>query len=108
VSSNLALDTLIEVGLLNAQGAICDIYSLPDHEVSKRISAYIQSRAVQFPLELKNVSVSGRLSGLYSSTSVDLTNSKILASALIYESQIINDPLMVRGNIRYKDLVGVL
>ena len=103
--SNLALDTLIEVGLLNAQGATCNISSLPDHEVSKRISAYIQSRAVQFPLELKNVSVSGRLSGLYSSTSVDLTNSKILASALIYESQIINDPLMVRGNIRHKDLI---
>jgi hypothetical protein len=105
VLSNLALDTLIEVGLLNAQGAICDISSLPDHEVSKRISSYIQSRAVQFPLELKNVSISGRLSGLYSSTSVDLTNSKILASALIYESQIINDPLMVRYNIRYKDLI---
>jgi hypothetical protein len=106
--SNLALDTLIEVGLLNAQGTVCDISSLPDHEISLRISAYIQSRAVQFPLELKNFSVSGRLSGLYSSTSVDLTNSKILASALIYESQIIDDPLMARGDIRYKDLIKSL
>lgn len=103
--SNLALDTLIEVGLLNAQGAVCDISSLPDHEVSKRISAYIQSRVFQFPLELNGFSVSGRLSGLYSSTSVALTNSKVLASALIYESQIIDDPLMVRGDIRYKDLM---
>lgn len=103
--SNLALDTLIEVGLLNAQGTVCDLSCLPDHEVSQRISSYIQSRVVQFPLELNNVSISGRLSGLHSSTSVDLTNSKILSSALIYESQIINDPLMVRGDIRYKDLV---
>ncbi|MDC5813094.1 hypothetical protein OPW07_25590 [Vibrio europaeus] len=102
--SNLALDTLIEVGLLDSQGRISDISSLPAHEVSIRVSAYIQARVTQFPEELEAFNKSECLSALYSSTSTRLTKSSLLSSSLIYDSIIINDPLVVRENITHKDL----
>ncbi|AYV22832.1 MULTISPECIES: hypothetical protein [Vibrio] len=102
--SNLALDTLIEVGLLDSKGRVCDISRLPEREVSLRISAYIQSRVIQFPKELEAFKKSDCLSALYSSTSTMLTKSNLLSSSLVYDSIIINDPLVVKENITHKDL----
>ncbi|WP_370598906.1 hypothetical protein NMD15_07080 [Plesiomonas shigelloides] len=103
--SNLALDTLIEVGLIDSQGRVCDISSLPEQEISLRISAYIQARVTQFTKELETFKKTDCLSALYSSTSTRLTKSSLLSSALVYDSIIINDPLVVKDSITCKDLI---
>ncbi|WP_233080259.1 hypothetical protein [Rheinheimera soli] len=92
--SRLAISLLIDAGLITASGKPYDLSCLPDNEISARISQYINARIQTYNDELDTSrSVSG-LNALFSSESTEAKKSKILPSSLIYQSIIIDDPLV--------------
>jgi hypothetical protein len=92
--SNQALDLLIEIGLLKKSGTLVDIRALPSAEVSDRISQYINTRRLTAFNEIETFNVNDRLSALFSTSSTKVAKSKLLSSSLVYDSIIIDDPLM--------------
>ncbi len=92
--SRHALDLLIDSGLLTASGKPTEISSLPDDEISARISQYINARAQTVDAEIEKIELSERLSALFSSESTESSVVKLLPSALVYKTIIIDDPLV--------------
>lgn len=92
--SNLALDLMIDSGLIDNKGRIANLDKLSDNDVSIAISQYINGRRETIHREIEEYEAKSSLSALYSSCSVDITNEKILSSALVYESIVVNDPLV--------------
>lgn len=89
-----ALNLLVDSGLLSASGAMINLAKLPDKEVSNRISQYINGRIQIAESELNAFEVSDGLSALFSTSSLAITEDKLLSSSLVYESIIIDDPLV--------------
>ncbi|MGL5835016.1 MAG: hypothetical protein ACRC1Z_17565 [Waterburya sp.] len=92
--SNQALDLLIDIGLLKGSGTLVDIQTLPSEEISTRISQYLNSRKLTAYNEIETFNVNDRLSALFSTSSTKVTKNNLLSSTLIYDSIIIDDPLM--------------
>ncbi|GAB3483070.1 hypothetical protein [Marinomonas epiphytica] len=103
--SILALDLLIDAGLLTASGQAVDISSLPDAEVSSRVSQYSNARIETAESDVDYVYDSKMLSALFSTSSADVSCNKLLSSALVYESIVIDDPLVSSAStISYEQL----
>ncbi|WP_375276300.1 hypothetical protein [Alteromonas australica] len=92
--SRLAINLLIDSGLLTASGDPVELSNLPDDEVSARISQYMNGRVQTVNNELASSRASNSLSALFGSESTEVTAGKILPSALVYQSIIIDDPLV--------------
>lgn len=92
--SRLAINLLIDSGLVTAAGRRVDLSGLPDDEVSARISQYINGRAQTIKDELESFESSSSLNALFGSESTEATETKLLPSALVYQSIIIDDPLV--------------
>ena len=92
--SNQALDLLIEAGLITASGKLTNLSKLSNEEVTVRISQYINSRKDSAICEVETYGCSESLNALFSTSSSKVTKEKLLSSALIYESIIIDDPLV--------------
>ncbi len=92
--SNQALDLLIDAGLITASGKAIKLSALPDSEVSSRISQYSNARIQTANIEVQSYESNKWLSGLFSTSSTDITHGKLLSSALVYESLIIDDRLV--------------
>lgn len=92
--SRLAINLLIDSGLLTASGDPVELSNLPDDEVSARISQYMNGRVQTVDYELESSRASNSLRALFGSESTEATAGKILPSALVYQSIIIDDPLI--------------
>lgn len=92
--SRLAINLLIDSGLVTASGKPVYLSGLPDGEVSARISQYINGRVQTIDDELASFEASSSLNALFGSESTETTETKLLPSALIYQSIIIDDPLV--------------
>ena len=92
--SRHAIDLLIDSGLLTAAGRPVDLSALPEKEVSARISQYINGRVQTIDAELVSFDPPSRLNALFGSESTEASAPIILPSALVYESIIIDDPLV--------------
>ncbi|WP_144401696.1 hypothetical protein [Isoalcanivorax pacificus] len=92
--SRLAINLLIDSGLVTASGKPVSLSDLPNDEVSARISQYINGRAQTINGELDSFDPSSGLNALFGSESTEATETKILPSALVYQSIIIDDPLV--------------
>jgi len=103
--STLALDLLIEAGLITAKGQVVNLSKLTDNEVSSRISQYSNARIQTVTSEVEKEYDGKLLSALFSTSSADISPSKLLSSALIYESITIDDPLVSSAStISYEQL----
>jgi len=92
--SRHAINLLIDSGLLTAAGRPVELSSLPDDEVSARISQYTNGRVQTIDDELRFFEPAKSLNALFGSESTEASKTKILPSALVYESIIIDDPLV--------------
>jgi hypothetical protein len=103
--SILALDLLIDAGLITAAGKAVDLSSLSDNEVSSRVSQYSNARIETAASEVDKGYDGKLLSALFSTSSADVSQKKLLSSALVYESITIDDPLVSSAStISYKQL----
>ncbi|QNH05394.1 hypothetical protein HNQ27_22425 [Pseudomonas sp. B11D7D] len=92
--SILALDLLIDAGLITASGKVVDLSRLTDHEISLRISQYSNARIQTAISEVERKYDGKWLSALFSTSSADVSPGKLLSSSLVYESITIDDPLV--------------
>ncbi|HZK24197.1 MAG TPA: hypothetical protein VFC74_02280, partial [Oscillospiraceae bacterium] len=92
--SRHAINLLMDSGLLTAAGRPADLSGLPENEVSARISQYINGRVQTIDAEIVSFDPPRRLNALFGSESTEASAPKILPSALVYESIIIDDPLV--------------
>ena len=97
--SNKALDLLIDAGLLTSSGKAINISSLSPEEVSSRISQYVMNRKKTVILEIDTFQLNNSLSALFSTGLSKNANdkslyNKLLSSTLVYDSIVIDDPLV--------------
>lgn len=92
--SNCALDLLVECELLTASGHLIDLEQLPSQEVSSRVSQYINGRIQTSKDEVENYHSTDKLNALFGTGSTSLTRDNLLSSALVYDSIVIDDPLV--------------
>jgi hypothetical protein len=97
--SNKALDLLIDAGLLTSSGKAINISSLSPEEVSSRISQYVTNRKKTAILEIDTFQLNNSLSVLFSTGLSKNANdkslyNKLLSSTLVYDSIVIDDPLV--------------
>ena len=103
--SNLALDLLVDAGLITSSGKVIDISDLSDSEVSSRISQYSNARIETASSEVETYHDSKWLNALFSTSSAEISQSKLLSSALVYDSIMIDDPLVSSSSsISYEKL----
>ena len=103
--SNLALDLLVDAGLITSSGKVVDISALSDSEVSSRISQYSNARIETVSSEVETYHDSKWLNALFSTSSSEISRSKLLSSALVYDSIMIDDPLVSSSfTINYEKL----
>lgn len=103
--SNLAIDLLVEAGLITSRGKVVDLSTLSEEEISSRISQYSNARIETASSEVDKYYNSQWLSALFSTSSADISQSKLLSSALVYDSIMIDDPLVSsESTISYKTL----
>ena len=96
--SNLALDLLIDAGLLTSAGKAFDISKLTNEETSKRLSQYNAARISTVESEIDRYVATDKLNALFSTGSTSNSESSILSSALVYDSMILDDPLVTSSN----------
>lgn len=96
--SNLALNLLIDAGFLTSTGKALDISRLTNEETSKRLSQYNAARISTAESEIDRHVVTDKLNALFSTESTRRSESSILSSALVYDSMILDDPLMTPSN----------
>lgn len=103
--SRLALDLLIDAGLITSFGKVVDISILPDLEISTRISKYRNARLQTIFSEIETYHDSKWLNAFFSTSSAEVNYSKLLSSALVYDSIMIDDPLVSSStSISYEKL----
>ncbi len=103
--SILALDLLIDSGLITATGKVVELSKLSDNEVSSRISQYSNARIQTATSEINKEHDGKWLSALFSTSSASVSQSKLLSSALVYESITVDDPLVSSAStISYEEL----
>ena len=104
--SNQALDLLIEYELLKSNGEVVDIESLPEEEISRRYSAYVNARKYLLDSEIDNYEATPELNAQFSTWSSKPTKEKILSSLLVYNKLVLDDPLVSsRNRISIRDLI---
>lgn len=91
--SNIALNLLIESELITASGKVIDLSRCSSSEISRRISNYMSKRIETVASDVAQSCDSKWLNALFSSSSTNITKNKLLSSALVYQSIIIDDPL---------------
>jgi len=96
--SNLALNLLIDAGLLTSAGKASDISRLSNEEISKRFSHYNSARISIAESEIEGYVATDKLNALFSTGSTRDSKSSILSSALVYDSIILDDPLVTSSN----------
>lgn len=96
--SNLAINLLIDAGLLTSSGKAIDISRLPKSEISKRLLQYNSGRISTVETELSNYQLTDKLNALFSTGSTSQSKSSILSSAMVYDSIILDDPLVTYSN----------
>lgn len=103
--SNIALDLLVDAGLITSFGKVVDMSILPDSEISARISQYTNARIQMAFSEVETYHDNKWLNALFSTSSAEINQSKLLSSTLVYDSIIINDPLVSSSSsISYETL----
>jgi len=103
--SNLALNLLVDAGLITATGKVVDLSTLSDSEISSRISQYSKARIETASSEMETHHNRKWLSALFSTSSAEVSQSKLLSSALVYDSIITDDPLVSSSSaISYEQL----
>lgn len=93
-----AISLLIDSGLITSLGKPVDLSRLPREEITERISQYINGRKQTIDSEVASFERLSSLNALFGSESTDVSKSKILPSALIYQSIIIDDPFVSAGS----------
>lgn len=89
-----AFDSLVDAGLISASGRIIDLSGLSSAEISSRINQYISGRIQTATDEIERHETTNKLSALFSTSSTKKSHESILSSALVYESIILDDPLV--------------
>ncbi len=103
--SEIGLNLLIESGLLTSSGSVVDTDKLDDKELSKRVSHYINGRIQVAEIEVQEIGVTDRLSALFSTGSTRTTRETMLSNLLVYDSLIIDDPLVTsRDSVHREDI----
>lgn len=92
--SILALDLLIECELLKSDGGVIDIYKLPDQELSRRFSYYANARRACMASEVGRHPTDMKLNAQFSTWSSKFSKESALSSLLVYNSVVLNDPLI--------------
>ena len=92
--SILALDLLIECELLKSDGGVIDIYKLPDEELSRRFSYYANARRACMASEIGHHPTDMKLNAQFSTWSSKFSKENTLSSLLVYNSIVLNDPLI--------------
>lgn len=96
--SKIAIDLLIEAGLLTSYGKAVNINKLSMDEVSQRIKQYNSARISVIESEINSYSTTNKLNALFSSSSTRNDMPNILSSCLVYDSIILNDPLVTSSS----------
>lgn len=89
-----AFASLVDAGLIDNSGKIVDLSRLSPDEISLRINQYISGRIQTAENEVEQYEATNKLSALFSTSSTNKSSEKILSSALVYESMILDDPLV--------------
>lgn len=89
---------LIDAGFLTSAGKAFDISRLTNEETSKRWSHYNAARISTAESEIDRHVTTDKLNALFSTDSTCKSESSILSSALVYDSIILDDPLVTSSN----------
>lgn len=89
-----ALDLLVECELLKSNGSVVDIYKLPNEELSRRFSYYANARRACMLAEIERHPTDMKLNAQFSTWSSKFSKENTLSSLLIYNSIVLNDPLI--------------
>lgn len=89
-----ALDLLVESELLKSNGSVVDIYKLPDEELSRRFSYYANARRACMVMEIERHPTDMKLNAQFSTWSSKFSKENTLSSLLIYNSVVLDDPLI--------------
>lgn len=92
--SNQALDLLIECELLKTNGDVVDVLSLPDEELSRRFSFYMNARRSGILHEIGAHPSDAMLNAQFSTWSSKFSTEKVLSSLLVYNKIVLDDPLV--------------
>ncbi len=92
--SRLAINLLIDAGLITSSGKAIDIAKHSNQEMSEKLSQYNSARIDTVESELSDYAITDKLNALFSTGSTSKTESSILSSALVYDSIILDDPLV--------------
>ncbi|KZN30070.1 hypothetical protein N480_03755 [Pseudoalteromonas luteoviolacea S2607] len=97
--SNLSLDLLIESGLISSSGRACDISKIPEKELSRMLCHYNASRISVADSEIQDHIATDKLNALFGTGSTTSSNENILSSTLVYDSVVVDDPLVTSSNL---------
>lgn len=89
-----ALELLTDAGLLTNSGKVFDLSKLTEQELASRLSHYVNGRIQIADSEVANCEKSTKLSALFSTESTEGSFDRILSSLLVYDSIILDDPLI--------------
>lgn len=92
--SKLAINLLIDAGLISSSGKAIDVTKHSNAEISKRLSQYNSARISVAESEISDHVANGKLNALFSTGSTSKSAASILSSALVYDSIILDDPLV--------------
>ncbi|MDR7088600.1 hypothetical protein [Cellvibrio fibrivorans] len=92
--SKLAIDLLLDAGLITSSGRAIDIAKHSNREISEKLSQYNSARISTFESEISDYAITKKLNALFSTGSTSNTKSTILSSTLVYDSIILDDPLV--------------
>lgn len=92
--SNQAIDLLIECELLRSDGSIPDINNIPNEELSRRLSYFINARQESIYAEIEQHPADSKLNAQFSTWSSKFSKEKTLSSLLIYNKIVLDDPLV--------------
>lgn len=92
--SNQALDLLIEYELLKSNGQAIAFHDLPESELSKRYSSYINARRMILVNEIEQHEYNSKLNAQFSTWSAKVSKQKTASSLLVYDKILLNDPLV--------------
>lgn len=104
--SIIAIDLLVDSGLISSSGKAINLDKLSNQEVSEKISQYNSARIITIDSEIENYNLNKNLNALFSSGSTSKSKESILSSCLVYDSIILDDPLVSSSeNISKKTLI---
>lgn len=103
--SNQALDLLIECELLKSNGNTINLDRVSTEELTRRFSYFVNARQTAIYAEVEKHPFDTKLNAQFSTWSSKFSKENTLSSLLIYNSIILNDPLVSsRQGINIDDL----